>query len=33
MTDDPLLDVADLHTRFSTHGGTVHAVNGVSFEI
>ena len=29
----PVLEVDDLHVRFSTHAGTVHAVNGVSFAI
>ena len=29
----PLLEIDDLHTRFSTHEGTVHAVNGVSFSV
>jgi oligopeptide/dipeptide ABC transporter ATP-binding protein len=29
----PLLAVDNLHVRFSTRRGTVHAVNGISFEI
>ena len=29
----PLLDVQDLVVRFRTHGSTVHAVNGVSFQV
>jgi oligopeptide transport system ATP-binding protein len=29
----PLLEVRDLHTHFETRGGTVHAVNGVSFRL
>ena len=29
----PLLKVEDLVVRFSTHEGTVHAVNGISFEL
>ncbi len=32
-TDVPLLEVRDLHTRFDTRRGTVHAVNGVSFHL
>jgi oligopeptide/dipeptide ABC transporter ATP-binding protein len=30
---DPLLKVEDLHVRFGTERGLVHAVNGISFEI
>ncbi|MCU4751399.1 ABC transporter ATP-binding protein [Halobacteria archaeon AArc-curdl1] len=30
---EPLLSVENLHTHFETYDGTVHAVNGVSFEI
>jgi oligopeptide/dipeptide ABC transporter ATP-binding protein len=30
---EPLLDVEDLHVRFETRRGTVHAVNGISFDI
>jgi oligopeptide/dipeptide ABC transporter ATP-binding protein len=33
MTEAPLLDVRDLVVRFRTHEGTVHAVNGVTFEV
>jgi oligopeptide transport system ATP-binding protein len=29
----PLLTVEDLHVRFETRRGTVHAVNGISFDI
>ena len=29
----PLLRVQDLHVEFATHGGTVHAVRGVSFDV
>jgi oligopeptide transport system ATP-binding protein len=29
----PLLDVEELHVRFETRRGTVHAVNGISFDI
>jgi oligopeptide transport system ATP-binding protein len=32
-TSDPLLSVEDLALEFSTRRGTVHAVNGISFEI
>ncbi len=32
-TPEPLLDVRDLLVRFRTHDGTIHAVNGVSFEL
>jgi len=31
--DGPLLDVADLHTTFSTAAGTLHAVGGVSLQL
>jgi oligopeptide/dipeptide ABC transporter ATP-binding protein len=30
---EPLLTVEDLHVRFETRRGTVHAVNGISFDI
>ncbi len=30
---EPLLDVRDLVVRFRTHDGTIHAVNGISFEV
>jgi peptide/nickel transport system ATP-binding protein len=30
---EPLLEVEDLHTRFDTPDGTVHAVNGLSFSV
>ena len=33
MDTDPILDVSDLRTQFVTQDGTVHAVNGVSFEL
>jgi oligopeptide/dipeptide ABC transporter ATP-binding protein len=29
----PLLEVDNLHTRFHTHRGIVHAVNGISFQM
>src|SRR5215208_4273200 len=29
----PLLSVEDLHVRFWTSRGTIHAVNGISFDI
>jgi oligopeptide transport system ATP-binding protein len=32
-TAGPLLQVSDLVVRFSTHDGTVHAVNGITFEV
>ena len=32
-TDRPLLQVRDLAVRFQTHEGTIHAVNGVSFDL
>ncbi len=28
---DPILSIEDLHVRFDTYAGTVHAVNGMSF--
>ena len=33
MARTPLLTVEDLHVRFETRRGTVHAVNGISFDI
>jgi oligopeptide/dipeptide ABC transporter ATP-binding protein len=33
MTDDPLLNVRDLHTYFKTRRGLVRAVNGISFDL
>ncbi len=33
INKEPLLQVRDLHTHFSTESGTVKAVNGVSFEL
>ena len=30
---EPLLDVRDLRVTFDTEGGTVHAVNGVSYTL
>ena len=33
MTDEPLLTVENLTTRFHTDEGVVHAVDGVSFEV
>ena len=33
MRNEPLLAVEDLRVHFWTGGGTVHAVNGISFEI
>ena len=33
MTEKPILQVRDLHVRFVTRERTVHAVNGVSFDI
>ena len=29
----PILSVEDLHIRFNTYAGTVHAVNGITFDI
>ena len=33
MAREPLLTVEDLHVRFGTERGLVHAVNGISFDI
>lgn len=33
MSGEPLLEVDNLHTSFATDRGTVHAVDGISFEI
>ena len=33
MMRQPLLSVEDLHVRFWTRRGTIHAVNGISFDI
>jgi oligopeptide/dipeptide ABC transporter ATP-binding protein len=33
MMSAPLLDVRDLHTHFTTYRGTLHAVDGVSFQV
>lgn len=33
MNSDILLEVEDLRTKFTTHKGTVHAVNGVNFSL
>ena len=33
VREDPLLSVSNLHTRFETPEGTVHAVNDVSFTV
>ena len=30
---DPILSIQNLHVRFDTYAGTVHAVNGMSFEM
>ena len=28
-----ILDIQDLHARFHTHDGTVHAVNGITYQV
>lgn len=33
MSDEPVLEVDNLHTQFNTREGTVHAVDGVSFTV
>ena len=33
MVREPLLSVEDLNVRFETRRGTVHAVNGIMFDI
>jgi len=33
MMDDILLSVEDLHIEFQTYAGTVHAVNGMTFDV
>ncbi|TIT83092.1 MAG: ATP-binding cassette domain-containing protein, partial [Mesorhizobium sp.] len=33
MNDAPVLQVSDLRIVFRTRGTTIHAVNGVSFEL
>lgn len=33
MNHDPLLSIDNLHVEFTTHGGTVHAVSGLSIDI
>ena len=33
MNADPLLSVRDLHVRFRTYAGVVHAVNGMTFDV
>ncbi len=33
MNRDPLISVRDLHVRFKTYAGVVHAVNGMTFEV
>jgi oligopeptide/dipeptide ABC transporter ATP-binding protein len=33
MTNEPLLSVRDLRVEISTRGGTVHAVDGISFDV
>lgn len=30
---EPILSIEDLHVRFNTYAGTVHAVNGMTFEM
>ncbi len=33
MSDTPLLSVENLHVRFDTYAGQVHAVNGMTFDV
>jgi oligopeptide/dipeptide ABC transporter ATP-binding protein len=33
MSEEPLLFVRDLHVRFRTYAGVIHAVNGMTFQV